>query len=90
MASVSFDSQQEVRQFVDRMTSEERMLVVLKGELYDGDWGEMEADLKARMDGGPYIFKLAHRIEDDLARLERLRRFESAAGVDLCDYVEWD
>ena len=32
------------------------MLVVLKRELYEGSWGEMEADLRARRDGKPYIF----------------------------------
>ncbi len=73
---------------VDLLTSEERMLVVLKRELYEGSWDEMAADLRVRLGGGPYIFKLAHRIEDDLERIDRLRSFEQRCGVDLSDYVK--
>lgn len=77
-----------VRQFVERMTGEQRMLVVLKRELYEGSWDEMTADLTARLEGRPYVFKLAHRIVDDLERIETLRSFEQKHGVDLSDYVK--
>ena len=50
------DAQEKARRFMDTATREERMLVVLKHELYDGDWDEMEADLRARLEGRPYIF----------------------------------
>ena len=68
--------------FVETLSSEERMLVVLKRELYEGSWDEMAADLQARLDGRPYIFKLAHRIEDDLerCRLARGQRGDRLAG----------
>lgn len=89
MDSGSSDRQEKVRQFVESMPREERMLVVLKRELYEGLWAEMEADLHARLEGKPYIFKLVHRIEDDLARIERLRSFEADNQVDLSDYVDW-
>ena len=62
--------------------------MVLKGELYEGNWDEMIADLKARLAGGPYIFKLANRIEDDLDRIERLRGFEKQHSVDLSEYIK--
>ena len=88
MASASADKQDKVRQFVDRMTSEQRMLVVLKRELYEGSWDEMVADLKARLEGRPYIFKLANRIVDDLQRIETLREAENQLGVDLADLVQ--
>lgn len=90
MNPVPADAPHEVRQFVERLTSEERMLVVLRRELYEGSWDEMVADLQARLEGRPYIFKLAHRIADDLERISRLREFERQAGVDLCDYVGLD
>ena len=77
----------KVRRFVRGMTNEERMLVVLKAELYEGSWDEMAADLQARLDGGPYIFKLAHRITDDLDRIRR-RAFEETCGVNLSEYVQ--
>lgn len=85
MSSAAAD--ERVRQFVAGMPSEERMLVVLKRELYEGSWDEMTADLKARLEHRPYIFKLANRITDDLERIERLREFERRNRVDLSDYV---
>lgn len=88
MTSSQPDPQAEVCQFVERLSNEERMLVVLKAELYEGHWDEMIADLEARLQGRPYIFKLAHRIEDDLERIARLREFERSQGVDLADFVE--
>ncbi len=90
MSSAPADAENNIRQFVEGMTSEERMLVVLKRELYEGDWREMEADLRARLEGRPYIFKLAHRITDDLRRIDKLRKFEGACGVDLGEYIEID
>lgn len=76
-----------LQQCVEALTSEERMLVVLKHELYDGSWDEMVADLRARLEGRPYIFKLAHRIADDLDRIDRLRKIERKHDVDLSDFV---
>ncbi len=64
------------------------MLVVLKRELYEGSWDDMAADLRARLEGRPYIFKLTSRITDDLERITRLREFEAGRGVDLSDYVK--
>jgi len=78
----------KVRRFVERLTREERLLVVLKRELYEGSWDDMVADLTARLEGRPYIFKLVHRIEDDLERIARLRKFEAEHDVDLADHVE--
>lgn len=63
------------------------MLVVLCRELYDGDWDEMIADMQARLNGQPYIFKLATRIEDDLLRIQHLRELERELGVPLGDHV---
>lgn len=88
MTSARARPQQKIRRFVEGMTSEERMLVVLKRELYESSWDEMEADLKARLEGRPYIFKLAHRIADDLERIDRLRDFEKSCDADLGEYVK--
>ena len=78
------DADQKIRQFV------EGLLVVLKHELYEGNWDEMVVDLEARLEGRPYIFKLAHRIVDDLERIRRLRRFEQHHGVDLGGLIEFE
>ena len=77
-----------VRRFVDRMSAEEQVLLVLRCELYEGSWDEMAADLRARLEGRPYIFKLANRIVDDLDRIQHLREFERQHDVDLSDYVD--
>lgn len=90
MASDTDKSGRPVQWFVDALTREERMLVILKRELYEGRWDEMVADLQARLAGRPYIFKLAHRIEDDLERIDRLRTFEKQHGVFLSDYVKME
>ena len=90
MSSAAADDRDKVRRFVETLSSEERLLVVLKRELYEGSWDEMAVDLKARLEGRPYIFKLAHRIADDLERIERLRAFEQGSGVDLSEYVALD
>ena len=84
------EKDRQVRQFVERLSREGRLLVLLKRELYEGSWDVMEADLRARLEGKPYIFKLVHRISEDLERVAKLRAFEAEFGVDLGDYVEMD
>ena len=81
---------QTVHRFVEQLTPEERMLVILKGELYEGDWASMLEDLRNRLEGRPYIFKLADRITEDIARIEKLQDFERTHQVDLSDYVKPD
>jgi hypothetical protein len=79
-----------VEEFVGRLTDEHRMLVVLKAQLYGGRWEPMLEDLKNRLDGKPYIFKLASRIQDDIRRIEEMQAFERRRGIDLADYVKLD
>lgn len=76
-----------VRDFVKTLSREHRMLIVLKGQLYEGGWEPMLEDLKNRLAGKPYIFKLATRIKDDIERIEQMQAFESEHGVDLADFV---
>ena len=79
-----------VEEFVGRLTDEHRMLVVLKAQLYGGRWEPMLEDLKNRLDGKPYIFKLASRIQDDIRRIEEMQAFERRRGIDVADYVKLD
>ncbi|MDD5458070.1 MAG: hypothetical protein PHF37_01565 [Phycisphaerae bacterium] len=78
----------EINDFVSRLSVEQRMLVVLKRELYGGGWEPMLDDLRNRLIGKPYIFKLANRIQDDIERIEAMREFEKAHDIDLAEYVE--
>lgn len=77
-----------VSDFVRSLSEEHRMLVVLKSQLYDGKWEPMLNDLRNRLAGKPYIFKLANRIQDDIERIEQMQKFEAEHKVDLADYIE--
>jgi hypothetical protein len=77
-----------VSDFVGRLSEEQRMLIVLKSQLYDGKWDAMLDDLKNRLAGKPYIFKLVNRIKDDIARIDQLQAFEREHKIDLADFVE--
>ena len=80
----------QIERLLVALAPEERMLLVLKRELYEGSWTTMLSDLHARLEGRPYVFKLANRIRDDIQRIERLRAFERDQKVDLADYVNLD
>jgi hypothetical protein len=82
------DMNKEVKDFIDTMSDEQRMLVILKKQLYGGDWESMLDDLRNRLEGKPYIFKLASRIKDDIDRIEKLSQFEKEHTIYLADYVE--
>jgi len=69
--------------FLTGLTKEERLLVAIRDELYEGSWEELLADLEARKGRKPFIVKLATRIEEDMARVEKLRAFEREHAVDL-------
>jgi hypothetical protein len=77
-----------VTDYVSSLSEECRMLVILKTQLYGGSWEPMLSDLRSRLDGKPYIFKLANRIQDDIERIEQMMQFESENSVDLARYVE--
>ena len=77
-----------VSDFVNGMSEEHRMLVVLKAQLYGGTWEPMLDDLQNRLSGKPYIFKLVNRIKDDVERIEQMAQFEAEHNVDLADYID--
>ena len=77
-----------ISDFVKTLSAEYKMLIILKSQLYGGKWEPMYQDLKNRLEGKPYIFKLANRINEDIERIEQLRKFEQQHHVDLCDYVD--
>jgi len=81
-------SDEMVRRFVEQLSSEEKMLIILKVELYEGNWASMLEDLRNRLAGRPHIFKLADRITEDIDRIEKLKSFEQRQQVDLSAYVK--
>ncbi len=83
-------SDETVRRFVEQLSREEEMLIILKVELYEGNWASMLEDLRNRLAGRPHIFKLADRITEDIDRIEKLQGFEQSQQVELSDYVKSD
>jgi hypothetical protein len=77
-----------IQEFVGRLSEEQRMLIALKVQLYDGAWEPMLDDLRNRLAGKPYIFKLVNRIEDDIERIEQMQEFEIKHNIDLGRYVK--
>lgn len=71
------------RAFLEGLTKEDRLLVAIRNELYEGSWEELLADLEARRTRKPFVVKLATRIEEDITRVEKLRAFEREHAVDL-------
>ena len=67
--------EQKISDYVKSLSEEYQMLVVLKTQLYGGSWEPMLDDLQNRLTGKPYIFKLAHRIQDDIERIEEMLEF---------------
>lgn len=83
-----FAADTSVEAFVQGLDDKYRMLVVLKSQLYGGRWEPMLEDLQNRLEGKPYIFKLANRIKDDVERIEALWAFERNHHVDLAEFVK--
>jgi hypothetical protein len=77
-----------VSDFVNGLSDEHRMLVGLKAQLYDDTWEPMLDDLRNRLSGKPYIFKLVNRIQDDIGRIEEMQEFESENDINLADYIK--
>jgi len=84
----SAEKKEEHKRFVRSLKPEERLLIMLRDQLYGGKWKNLKQDLRDRLEGRPYVFKLAGRIKDDLARIEKLEGYEKKHNIDLSDYIE--
>ena len=87
MAKGSEEESRSHVNFYESLSEEETMLITLRDELYGGTWDKMEQDLRDRLQGRPYIFKLVNRIEEDLHRIEKLKGYEDDHGINLADYA---
>lgn len=76
------------KSFCASLSPEEKMLITLRDELYVGSWEKMLQDLKDRLKGRPYIFKLVNRIEEDIERIEKLQRYELKHNVNLAECLK--
>ena len=85
---VAGPERRSIADYVGRLSEEHKMLVALKAQLYGGSWEPMLDDLRNRLAGKPYIFKLVHRIQDDIGRIEEMQKFEAEHKIDLIKYVD--
>ena len=74
--------------FASGLSPDERTLVTLRDELYGGSWDQMLGDLRDRLKGKPYIFKLVNRIQDDIARIEKLSEYEKKHKINLAEFLK--
>ena len=86
--SIKIADKKTVDEYIARLSEEHRMLVVLKSQLYGGSWEPLLDDLKNRLEGKPYIFKLVNRIKDDIERIQEMKKFEESYHIDLADLIE--
>src|SRR4026207_2227537 len=74
--------------FASGLTPAERTLGNPRAELYGGSWDQMLGDLRDRLKGKPYIFKLVNRIQDDIARIEKLSEYEKKHKINLAEFLK--
>ncbi|MCX7804447.1 MAG: hypothetical protein N3A38_04570 [Planctomycetota bacterium] len=72
-------------EYVAGIQEHEKVLILVKEELYGGSWARLEADLQARLAGKPYLFKIktGRVLQRDLEAVRRMRKYEEAKGCDL-------
>ena len=78
-----------VNKFV--LSEEDKLLLVLRDELYGGSWETFTTDLNKKLIKRPYIFRMANRIEEDIERIKRLVQYETKhPEVNLYDLIKDD
>ena len=73
----------DLQEFIVQLTDEEKMLIRLQEELYESSWDAILTDLRNRLAGRPYIFKLPNSVRNDIARVKKLIRFEEQHDIKL-------
>ncbi|PCJ62654.1 MAG: hypothetical protein COA79_03815 [Planctomycetota bacterium] len=81
------ESEKESKSFFDSLTKSEKMLVILRDELYESSWDLMLKDLNSRLKGEPFIFKLADRIDSDIKCIDKIKSFEKKKNVNMGDFI---
>ena len=77
------------------LTEEERMLVLLRDELYEGDWNDFAQDLRDRLEGKPHVFEIqpaSPRLQDTIRRhlqlITALHQRERRERVNLAAFIQ--
>lgn len=69
--------------FLAKATDADRMLLDVLEILYVGRWEDLLEDLQAASQGKPHVFKIADRVQEDLARARKMWELETKYGVRL-------
>ena len=80
----------DAEEFLRRLELFERVLIEVKDTLYEGSWDRVLKDLRSRLEGKPYVFKLSQTIARDIAAIERMRAYERRHGIDLSEQMRKD
>lgn len=77
------------------LSEDEQMLLLVRDELYEGNWDDFVQDLQDRLSGRPHLFdiqpasaRLQDTIRQHLRMIERLRELERRERIDLAAYVK--
>ena len=74
--------------FMLRLPKSESALIVLRDELYKGNWRAMVKELQDRLTIKPCFPPLQKKIQDDLDSITKLRNFEREYGVNLSKFIK--
>lgn len=75
------------RRYVESLSSNERMLITIRDELYEGNWDLMLSDLQQRLEGKMYIFRLVNKIEQDIEGIKKLQLYEKDHNINLNNFI---
>lgn len=78
-----------------KLSEDERMLILLRDELYEGNWDDFIEDLQDRLNGRPHLFdiqpasaRLQETIRQHLHMIQRLRELEACRRINLATCVD--
>lgn len=73
----------DIGEYLD-LSEGEAMIVEIREDLYFGNTDNLIRDLEDRKAGRPYIFKLANRLDDDIARARGITEIERLSSGRIC------
>ncbi len=82
-------SNKNLKEILQLLSDKDKVLILCCYELYDGQWEDLLADLKARLEGKPYVLRLGERISEDIERVKKLVEIEKRYRVKLGEMIKW-
>jgi hypothetical protein len=73
--------------FCRSLTADERLLLMIRDDLYHGSWKETLQTLKHHLKQKPRITRLRDRIRADIARILKMQDVENKHQINLADFL---